>query len=248
MFKSNPEVKPSGHSSYSYSHLDKGKDYHDRFESVPGRKLIWDLEKTFIKDFLDKFGCFDNALDFAGGTGRIAKEFKASSKNQYIIDVSSEMLSVAKKTIPTAVIVNKDFREDDELPDDYYDLVTAFRFFPNADVDLRKEAMEFIAKKTKPGGWVICNNHMNFLSIPYVIKRVFGRGGRYGMSSSEMIGLAKDSGLYVHGVVSMGVFSFSKRKLVFPRLESLLLKTTGSYHKKGCNVVYVFKKPEATNY
>jgi hypothetical protein len=30
---------------YTTSHYDKGKDYHDRFEKLTGRKIIWDLEK-----------------------------------------------------------------------------------------------------------------------------------------------------------------------------------------------------------
>ena len=55
---------------YTASHLGAGEQYQRRFESNPGRALMWDLEQAALRDLIGAVKP-RRALDFACGTGRI---------------------------------------------------------------------------------------------------------------------------------------------------------------------------------
>ena len=79
---------------YTTSHFDKG-DYLTKFEQLPGRKIVWDLEKI-ITDYIEDKKNFIH-LDFASGTGRIVKILERHNKEQFLTDSSKKMLDYAKK-------------------------------------------------------------------------------------------------------------------------------------------------------
>ena len=39
------QKKTWGFKYYTTSHFNKGEDYHHRFDNLPGRKIIWNIEK-----------------------------------------------------------------------------------------------------------------------------------------------------------------------------------------------------------
>ena len=55
---------------------------------------------------------------------------------------------------------------------DTFDVVTAFRFFLNAEQQLRREVLEAIRKHLKPDGRLVCNIQMNATSAMGVASRV----------------------------------------------------------------------------
>ncbi len=57
------------------------------------------------------------------------------------IDVSASMLAVARQSAPSAEIVEGDPTREDLLSERHFDLITAFRSFPNAEDPLREAAM-----------------------------------------------------------------------------------------------------------
>jgi len=233
---------------YSYTHLTKGSSYHQAFSKYPGRKMIWELEQETLNIIVYELGSIKTHLDFAGGTGRIAGVIEDYCDEQYILDISPEMLKVASENLSKAKIICADFTDNpSELGQKKFDLITAFRFFPNAEPVLREAAMEFISNKLNEGGILICNNHRNFWSIPYFVQRLTYSGGSTGMSNNEMITLANQHGLKFTQVYSMGVIPQTEKKAMLPWkaikiIERFIFSLLGNKHQRGYAVIYVFEK------
>lgn len=241
------EVSQPGEYSRGFKEVDYAycKTYHDSFELRPGRKVMWQFEREFLTVHAKKHPPHMH-LDFAGGTGRVAKLMEGYIvKRQYIVDTSSIMLEVAREHLKKAHIINADFKEGiSEFDNISFDLVTAFRFFPNADPTLRAAAMGFISAKIKPGGYLILNNHRNFWSIPYTLARLTFKGGDKGMLNSEIVKLARDNGLDLVQEFSIGKLPQNEFSAIFPWswvvwVEKKLINCCSIL---GYNTIFVFQK------
>lgn len=242
-----PLVRPG---DYSSSHRSKGADYHDRFTELPGRRLAWRFEREYLEVAAARRGRIESHLDFAGGTGRIAGALSPYCQRQTILDVSVSMLAVAARHVPAARVICGDFRVDpDVVNPGEFDLVTAFRFFPNSEEALRDAAMAFIARALAPGARLICNNHRNFWSVPYMAGRlVLARAASEGMVNGQLIWLASRHGLRFVGSRCMGVVPQSDRRSLLTwsaieRVESYAWKHGSQRHRLGYNVIFEFEKP-----
>lgn len=242
------QVRPMPqYSAYTHSHVGKGPEYHSGFNVLPGRRMIWQMEQEILESVALEQGPFLCHLDFAGGTGRIASMMNRHCNTQYVLDMSQQMLAVAAQNVPSAKLIQRDFNEGvPEIADASQDLVTAFRFFPNAEIELRKKAMGFIASKLKPRGYLVCNNHRNFWSVPYFVRRLSLRGGTKGMTNEQMVSLAQTNGLSLVRQYSMGVLPQTEKKAVLPwaraeRVERAIFRHVGAKHSLGYNVVFVFQ-------
>ena len=159
------------------------------------------------------------------------------------------MLAVAAKHLTKAKILNCDFTQGvEEIADGSLELVTAFRFFPNAEQDLRESAMAFLVQKMKPGGQLVCNNHRSFWSLSYLLSRLIFKGGDVGMANSEMENLAKKNGLVLKTHYSIGVVPQNENKSLFSwsftqKVENYFFKHFLSSQRLGYNVIFVFEKP-----
>ena len=129
-------------SSYRDSHLTKGMDYHSNFQQNPRRKLLWDIERGILDQiFKHHFsGRQVEHLDFACGTGRILAFMQPRVSSSTGVDVSTAMLEVARAATPNAQIIHADLTRESALGDRKFDLITAFRFFSNAEPKLRTAA------------------------------------------------------------------------------------------------------------
>ena len=67
------------------------------------------------------------------------------TKSAVGVDLSPSMLEVARKNKRSAEIIEADLTRSDVLGDRKFNLITAFRFFPNAEAELRSEAMQVLA-------------------------------------------------------------------------------------------------------
>ena len=150
---------------YRDSHRHSGPAY-DEGLSLP---LDLYMDRWEVHHLLNVVGeLFQNRipryLDFACGTGRITKRIEPLAIESYGIDVSESMLSVARQKCLNTKFVNADItRKDIEIG--RFDLVTAFRFFGNAQDELRELAMSGIRKLLNPNGYLIFNNHRNPTSL-----------------------------------------------------------------------------------
>lgn len=112
----------------------------------------------------------DSLLDFACGTGRITRLAIPHFERVVGVDVSEAMLKNAEVNAPGARYVRQDLTK--EFLGEKFSVITAFRFFLNAEQGLRMQALAAIREHMAPDGRLVCNIHMNSRSI---------MGGVYGL-------------------------------------------------------------------
>jgi SAM-dependent methyltransferase len=151
---------------YRLSHVGRGPDYDrnlgqgdfDTYMTVREHAL---LERLLAKHFP---GGVPRYLDFACGTGRITQFVESKADEAHGIDLSPEMVDQARRRCRRTTFRIGDLtRERLELGT--FQLVTAFRFFGNAQDELRRDALRAIHRHLAPGGYLILNNHRNRWSL-----------------------------------------------------------------------------------
>ena len=169
--------------SYRESHLHKGTDYHETFVSFPHRATIWGLEQWLLLKIVRKHFLNEppRHLDFACGTGRILGYLSPYCRSAVGVDISASMLDVARGNETRAEIMEADITRDDILGKREFDLITAFRFFPNAEFELRKEALGALARHLSGEGVLVFNNHKNAGSL----RRRLGSAKRWTQRHTE---------------------------------------------------------------
>ena len=156
-------------SSYRASHM--GEDRGAQYDATHANKVdahIWD---AFIKDLLrERLEACAAAggtryLDFACGTGRVLKVGAPFFESATGIDISEDMLVVARERNPEATIHCGDVTSGELDVEGSFDCVTLFRFLLNAEYELNIKVLEWLAAHMKPGAILIANNHMNTASF-----------------------------------------------------------------------------------
>jgi predicted TPR repeat methyltransferase len=209
---------------YRFSHMatDKGPSYDDGFRTMRWRRYVWQREQHVLDCILQKY--FSNKaikhLDFACGTGRILQFMKERVGSCTGVDVSESMLNECRQKLPDTEILQADITKDDVLGKRTFDLITAFRFSPNAQPTLRTKAMECLSKHLSPDGLLVFNNHQNHTSIRYQIARLRGKRWRT-MSNREVKDLVCSAGLAVAEVFVIGVL---------PVVDSYMLVNFRTFH------------------
>lgn len=129
---------------------------YDNLEYGPNSywALIWELEK----DFLDRISAHMQRtssqwtyLDFACGTGRVLAHLETRCSEATGIDISQEMLARAQRRIRRASLRCVDITTEDAAIEASYDLITAFRFFLNAEPELRLAALTALSRRLRNG-------------------------------------------------------------------------------------------------
>lgn len=223
------------------------RSYHARFFKNRYRSMVWEFERAFLDDVVGREfrGAPFSHLDFACGTGRILQHLRQRGADTVGVDVSEAMLEIARSLAPDAELICSDITQGNALTDRKFDLITAFRFFPNAQQDLREKAMQALAQRLRPGGVLVFNNHKNRSSVLYSITRLVRRGRQSDMNDLEVKGLLDGAGLRVVSVYAVGMVPAAERLRLLPvsvirHLERWLSKW--SWPKKfASNVVYVCK-------
>lgn len=206
---------------YRESHLEKGESYHNEFYNNPYRSAIWELEQETLDKFINKYfgnNLIPEYLDFACGTGRVLQHFESKTINATGIDVSEKMLNVARKNCSKAKLIVADITREDTLLNEKFDLITAFRFFPNAQESLRKEVAKKLSVLIKNDGYLVFNNHINSKSLMYRFLRFV----RYikpnkGMSEDEIMDFLKGTGIKITNKFHIGFLPVSEKKPMFSK-------------------------------
>lgn len=217
---------------YRDSHLapDKGESYHKMFSDNQYRQMVWRFEKLILDRIQASYfaGREICHLDFACGTGRILSHFKDRAAESVGVDVSPSMLEVARRN-HNCEIYQLDLTKKDLPGNRRFNLITAFRFFANAEPELRHEAMLAIIKHLDRDGLVVFNNHRNTGCLRYRLGRLFGRSGYEGMSNSEVRTLVMQHGLEIVEIHHLCVFPASEARMLIPvvllqAMEALLAR------------------------
>ena len=153
------------------------------------------------------------------------------------------MLEFAKKILDTnkSTFIDEDFTKVNLHKK--FDLITAFRFFPNAEIFLRNEAMKFISEHLNDNGLLILNNHYNFWSIPLSFARLTFRSNGFGMSHKEIVDLVKINNLKIYKYKSVGLITHKDKSSIIPwnfvsYFENYFYKKK-SNHLMGYNAIYL---------
>lgn len=208
--------------TYRESHQQKGAEYHSEFQRNPRRRLLWRIEQQALDLILNGCPNAESAthLDFACGTGRVLKYVEPRVASSTGVDISPSMLAVAAQTSPHSTLIEADLTRNDPLGDRQFDIITAFRFFPNAERELRVAAIEVLARHLTPEGRLVFNNHRSTHSLRKRMVRwaTAGRRGVSGMSPDDVLPLIRSAGLNVERTYHAGVVPEAEQLLLRPRV------------------------------
>lgn len=216
-------------STYRKNFVNSAKplEYEKQYAKRSYGEIIWTIEKQQLLDFLLGFRQGKlriDYLDFAAGTGRIISALEDHVDSAVGIEISPVMAEIAQNKLQHGRIVCKDITLTDSPIEGKYDLITAFRFFLNAEPELKRTAMDSLVKRLKDeSSRLIFTNHGNLwshklLMWPVHAIRRAGKGyieqGNY-MTLKQARRLAGESGLIIENVMGCGVLS-SKSEWLIP--------------------------------
>jgi trans-aconitate methyltransferase len=197
---------------YRDSHKGRGRDYDLTLNQDPWDRYMARRERDIVEKLLDQH--FPNGvgtyLDFACGTGRLTSVVELRSKTAVGIDISDSMLAVAASTCLRANFLKCDITRQ-PAPVKDVDLVTSFRFFGNAQQELRREVLAALSALLRPGGLLILNNHRNSAAPLIRLARWRGNPDPADLSSSVLNALVRDAGLTVESIHGIGLWYVQHR-------------------------------------
>ncbi len=92
-------------------------------------------------------------LDVSCGTGELLKTLARKPGKWYGVDISPEMLAVARKKLPASVVLKEALVHRLPFPDNYFEYVVSTEAFHH--YDRQQKALKEMARVTKNGGKVI---------------------------------------------------------------------------------------------
>ncbi len=162
---------------YRSVHLDlKGQQYEERLAASPLEAYLMAREAKLMASLVPRLfpGGVPRYLDFACGTGRITQLIEPLANASYGLDISPTMLELARRRCPRTTFLECDVtRQNPGL--EPVQLVTAFRFFGNAQDALRREALRTLADLVAPGGYLVLNSHRNPRCLRNLLLRLRGQ-------------------------------------------------------------------------
>ena len=207
---------------YRSSHFGEGEDYHRKFCENRYRAIIWQLEQHVLLDVVERH-CRPistaRLLDFACGTGRVLSVLEDRVGESVGVDVAPSMLRVAEPLLCRSRLLCCDITRAADLDAERFDVITAFRFFPNAEPSLREEAMAKLATLLAPRGVLVVNNHLRCGSLSHALRRGLSRIGllnskrdTHCMTDAEAVGLATRHGLVLAEEHHLGLLPVLKER------------------------------------
>jgi hypothetical protein len=160
--------------------------------------------------------------------------------------VSADMLALARRRCPDAALILGDVTAEPGLAPGPFDLITAFRFFLNAEPGLRAAALNWMRASLRPEGVVIANFHLNPWSLrgTYLRYRMRAPGPPPMMSVSEAAQLFAAHGFTVRAVLGYSFLPYRRdgRHLLAPsarRSVELRLAGRRSLRQAGASFLVV---------
>ena len=208
-------------SSYLYSHMAAGKGlaYDKSYETDHLHQYFWQREQFILDRILAEFFADTpiDLLDFACGTGRITSALENKVQTATGVDVSEAMLEVARQKLHRTKLYKGNLLQEPLFPDRKFNLITAFRFFVNAEPELRLAALRALEPLLARDGYFVFNNHQN-LNASYIrLALVYAR--RRGFQLDNVLSIAQcrelfaSVGLEIVRIYAVGILHLPKIKL-----------------------------------
>lgn len=229
----------------------KGADYDARFRLNPHRAMVWSIERRILSRVAAELRSAPpvRCLDFACGTGRVLRHLECEVDEAVGIDISAEMLAVARDTVRRAELMEGDLTREDLLRGREFDLVTAFRFFPNAEAALRREVMAALTPRLSSRGLLVFNNHLNAGSL---LRRASGLAGSghesHSMARTEVQNMVSEAGLRIRRAYGIAYLPVSERRLqwavrlIVPLERALASLNVAAMRPLAQDIVYVCER------
>ena len=201
--------------SYRDSHKEHGKgiSYDVSYRDVTWQSFTWSQEQKILLGILDTYlsGKPIDYLDFACGTGRITSVLENHVATSTGVDVSDSMLGEASTKLKCTEIIKADITREGVLEGRKFNLITAFRFFVNAESELRVEAIKTLVSLLSKDGYLVFNNHQNSGSLLIRWARMRHHktkpDGVYNMMTiKQMYELVESAGLEIVKMYPVGFF------------------------------------------
>lgn len=193
-------------------------DHYDHEVYAPGSHSseIWTQQQSLVATVLSRcrqHGERLSLLDFACGSGRVLHFAEDLVDESVGIDVSPAMLDRARRRCRRATLVQGDLLSATPLGTRTFDVVTAFRFFVNAEPDSRALALAALRRHVTDGGTLIANIHGNRRSIRHLAVALRRRRPRADvppemlneMGAAEFVALCEGAGFSVEEVHGFGL-------------------------------------------
>lgn len=212
---------------YRESHLNGGETYDKNLASSPFDDYMAEVEREYLTVLIKKL--FPNGisryLDFACGTARVTKTVSDFAQQSIGVDVSPTMLEQARNKCPNVRFIQADLTSE-HVDIGSFNLITAFRFFGNAQQELRQAVLERMSTLIRPDGFLIINNHRNPNAIAAVLHRATGgRTDDQDLSHGKMKRLLANAGFLLVSVCPIGVWLFRSSMLArVGKLDDRLLR------------------------
>ena len=202
---------------YRKSHLaaDKPRSYELQFSAPRNVKsLYWQLEQRVLDVALPVTTTKDKSLlDFACGTGRVLGYLQDRFERSVGVDVSETMLGQARQRVDAEFITGDVTTGNVQLafkPDH----ITAFRFFLNAQPDLRSSVLCWMHDNLADGGQLLCNFHLNPYSLVGLAMNTMKRMRQWETTPMLSVGeartLLETHEFHVKGVIGYGYLYYGR--------------------------------------
>jgi SAM-dependent methyltransferase len=131
---------------------------------------IWELQHPLIAEILLQHQVEARhpltLLDFACGTGRVLAKLESLVASADGIDISPEMVAVARTKCTKARLEVGNILTQPELLEKNYDVITAFRFLLNVEPEIRRRVLRRLRELIgEPHGRLVVNVHGNSRSL-----------------------------------------------------------------------------------
>jgi len=122
-------------------------------------------------------------------------------------DVSETMVAEAKQKSANTEFFITDLTSS-QTPVTDVDLITAFRFFGNAEQELRQSVLNALSGIVKPGGYLIINNHRNPGSLHHRLLRLKGETSTLDLSHANLENLLQSNGFEIEKKIGVGLWVY----------------------------------------
>jgi len=236
-------LNESSWQDYRESHLNKGVTYDENLGQGGMDTYMAVREKEILTFLISKLftSGIPRYLDFACGTGRIVHTVEQMAEDSYGVDISAQMLQQAREKCKRTEFLHCDItREGLQIPP--MNLVSAFRFFGNAQNELRLEVIRAIHAILDDDGYFILNNHQNAYSVRRMLHYCLGKRGRKstsGLSYGELKRLLTSNGFIIRRAYGIGFWmirdKFCEKHVLQSRIAQILEPfSTTSYLARFC--------------
>ncbi len=177
---------------------------------------IWQLQRPVVEKLLSDFrqlrAGLGQLLDFACGTGRVLSCVEPFADAADGIDISENMVVVARAKCRRARLQVGDILANPELLQKNYDVITCFRLLLNLEPEMRGRILRQLRAVIEPDGRLLINVHGNARSLrhPAILwRRWRERKQKSGamlneMSPGETEKLLWDSGFRIEHKIGFG--------------------------------------------